>query len=60
MAAETHRIAAIMPACYCTYIGCNGQLVDDKTRKRHERMDFSETYHSRAEVCRYIESVQYL
>lgn len=47
-----------MPACYCKYFGCNGQLVDDKTRKRHERFDFSETYHS--DVCRRFEFAQLL
>ncbi|KAH9016472.1 hypothetical protein EDB84DRAFT_1443105 [Lactarius hengduanensis] len=38
-----------MPACYCTYSSCNGQLVDDKTRKRHERFDNSQAYHKQVE-----------
>jgi hypothetical protein len=46
-----HRIAA-MPACYCTYVACNGNFVDDKTRKRHERFDASQSYHF-AQVCRH-------
>jgi hypothetical protein len=48
---QNRQRTAIMPACYCTYFGCNGQLVDDKTRKRHQRMDSSETYHNHSEVC---------
>jgi hypothetical protein len=50
-----------MPACYCAYFGCSGQIIDDRTRKRHERMDISEKYHSHTQVCRrYVEFAQYL
>ena len=42
-----------MPACYCTYLRCNGQFVDDKTRKRHERFDNSQKYHEHTRVCRH-------
>lgn len=56
---QSQRIA-IMPACYCTYFNCKGQLVDDKTRKRHERMDVSEKFHCDGKVCQYIEFAQYL
>ncbi|KAI9439151.1 hypothetical protein H4582DRAFT_2075806 [Lactarius indigo] len=38
-----------MPACYCRYSSCNGQLVDDKTRKRHKRFDDLQAYHKQAE-----------
>src|SRR6266404_874037 len=39
-----------MPACYCTYFSCNGQFVDDKTRKHRARFDKSQEYHKNAEV----------
>lgn len=43
-----------MPACYCSYFHCDGQLVDDKTRKQHERFDASESYHNHIQVyCQY-------
>ncbi|KAI0280567.1 hypothetical protein BC826DRAFT_1112023 [Russula brevipes] len=41
-----------MPACYCSYFHCDGQLVDDKTRKQHERFDASESYHNHIQVYR--------
>ncbi|KAH8978132.1 hypothetical protein EDB86DRAFT_2837041 [Lactarius hatsudake] len=47
-----------MPSCYCTYFNCNGELVDDKTRKRHERFDKSQAYHRRAEFQPNENSVQ--
>jgi hypothetical protein len=56
---RSQRIA-IMPACYCTYSNCKGQLVDDKTRKRHERMDLSEKFHSDSKVCRIVDTLNLL
>ncbi|KAH8983006.1 hypothetical protein EDB86DRAFT_2834164 [Lactarius hatsudake] len=47
-----------MPSCYCTYFNCNGELVDDKTRKHHERFDKSQAYHRRAEFQPNENSVQ--
>ncbi|KAF8268036.1 hypothetical protein EI94DRAFT_1700553 [Lactarius quietus] len=38
-----------MPACHCMYFSCNGQLVDDKTRKRHQRFEDSQAYHKQSE-----------
>lgn len=54
----TERTTA-MPACYCKYFSCNGQLVDDKTRKRHERFDDSQAYHKHAKVNRHFDSTRY-
>lgn len=48
---QNRQHAIIMPPCYCTFYDCKGQIVDDKTRKRHQRMDFSEEFHK---VCQYI------
>lgn len=49
-----------MPICYCTYFGCSGKIVDDKTRKRHERFDVSETYHNHSDVRRHFGFARYL
>ena len=48
-----------MPACYCTSFSCNGQLVDDKTRKRHKRFDDSQTYHKQTEVFHHFDFTHY-
>jgi len=41
----------IMPACYCKYVGCNGEKVDNNMKKCHERFDTSQSYHDLVEVC---------
>jgi hypothetical protein len=40
----------IMPACYCVYFKCNGQMVDSNTKKCHARYDTSQSYYDLAEV----------
>ena len=58
MLKECHR-NSIMPACYCKYARCDGQVVDKNTKRKHERLDIAQSYHDRAEVCHYSSLVGY-